>query len=269
MVDIVYQNNNSSELRSINDVIEHSLLTAWLDVSDTGMCVIDNKSCVVMLNKAACELLDVSGLDMLGASLGSLLQGLELGLGALLLMETEGFNGEKHAKLHKNQDIRHLLLKFRSVRVADGARFKVLSINDISAVLNAEEHLAEQRRMWEAMNAGVVISDARSPDMPVVYVNKFFEQMSGYSSEEMVGKNCRHLQGSDTDQPNLEGIRIAIRTQTNGYALLRNYRKDGSMFVNELFVSPIKNKTGVVTHFMGIQHLRQNKFKSNQNTTSD
>lgn len=262
MVNIVIQNNSATELRSINDVLEHALLTAWLDVSGTGLCVINDKSIVVMLNKAACELLDVRGHDMLGEPLSSLMQGLELSVGALLLMETEGFDGEKNAKLFKNLASHHLLLKFRSVRVADGTRYKVLSITDITSAMLAQEQLAHQRRMWEAMNAGVVISDARIPDMPVVYVNSFFEQMSGYSSNDMVGKNCRHLQGNDVDQPDLENIRTAIRLQTNGYAVLRNYRKDGSMFVNELFVSPIRNKAGIVTHFMGIQHLRKSDFKA-------
>jgi PAS domain S-box-containing protein len=84
--------------------------------------------------------------------------------------------------------------------------------------------------------------------------------MSGFTSAEMVGRNCRHLHGSETDQPGLVAIRNAIRTQTNGYAVLRNYRKDGSLFTNELFISPIKNAQGQVTHYMGIQHLRDNAF---------
>jgi PAS domain S-box-containing protein len=135
----------------------------------------------------------------------------------------------------------------------------MLSITNITTAMATQEQ-ETQRRQWQAMNAGVVISDALAPDMPVVYVNTFFENMSGYKSEDMVGRNCRHLQGKDTDQPALNDIRLAIQNQTNGYAVLRNYRKDGSLFINELFVSPIKNENGKVTHFMGIQHLRDSSF---------
>jgi PAS domain S-box-containing protein len=63
------------------------------------------------------------------------------------------------------------------------------------------------------------------------------------------------LQGAEKNQAGLVAIRTAIKTQTNGYAKLRNYRKDGSVFVNELFISPVKDDTGMVTHFVGIQHL--------------
>jgi PAS domain S-box-containing protein len=105
-----------------------------------------------------------------------------------------------------------------------------------------------------------VVSDAVSPDMPVVYVNAKFEEMSGYSSAEMLGRNCRHLQGAESGQTGLVAIRQAIREKTNGYAVLRNFRKDGSLFINELFISPIRAANGEVTHFLGIQHLRDADF---------
>jgi PAS domain S-box-containing protein len=249
------------EVRRNNDVLEHALLNAWLEVSDMGLCVLDDKARVVMLNQAACGLLEVDGVAAFDLPLAQVLQHLHLKPSVLLLMETEGFDGERQATIAKNDAIHHLLLKFRSVRVGDSARFKMLSITDVSEVVKAQVELADQRRLWESMNAGVVISDARKPDMPVVYINSFFEKMSGYTQVDMVGRNCRHLQGTDTQQPGLSVIRDAIRLETNGYAVLRNYRKDGSLFVNELFVSPIKNEHGVTTHFMGIQHLRDKNFK--------
>ena len=98
--------------------------------------------------------------------------------------------------------------------------------------------------------------DARADNMPITYVNPVFERMTGYSSAESLGKNCRFLQGTDTNQPATTAIRTAIKNQSNGYAILRNYRKDGSMFFNELFIAPVRDEKNVVTHFIGIQHLR-------------
>lgn len=242
-----------------NDVLEHALLSSWINVSDMGLCVLDVESKAVMLNKAASELLGIDALGMINAPLKELLANVDLKPGIVLLIQTQGFEGERKATCTTPAGSKHLLLKFRSVRVGMGPRFKMLSIIDMTAILAAEEY-ESQRRQWQAMHAGVVISDAISPDMPVTYVNSAFEQMSGYSSAEMLGRNCRHLQGNDTAQPALENIKQAIRNQTNGYAVLRNYRKDGSLFVNELFVSPIKDANGKVTHFMGIQHLRDDNF---------
>jgi PAS domain S-box-containing protein len=250
---------NSVLVRRPNDVLEHALLSAWLEASDIGLCVLDDKSKAVMLNKAACALLQVDGLASLNMPLRTLLKSVDLKPSVLSQIEMAGYDGEKQATCTTTVGKQHLLLKFRSVRVGTGPRFKMLSITDITAALAAEEKEA-QRRQWQAMNAGVVITDARSPDMPVVYVNTFFENMSGYNSADMVGRNCRHLQGQDNDQPGVAPIREAIRNQTNGYAVLRNYRKDGSLFLNELFISPIKNEAGEVTHFMGIQHLRDANF---------
>lgn len=245
--------------RRPNDVLEHALLSTWLDTSDVGMCVLDEQSQAVMLNAAACSLLGLDGLSMLNEPLKALFKDLQIQDRMLVLIQTPGFEAECQASRVTSLGKQLLLIKFRSVRVGEGPRFKMLSITDITGVTKTIEHEAE-RRQWQAMNAGVVISDARAPDMPVVYVNTFFENMSGYSFKEMVGRNCRHLQGQDQGQPAVNNIRLAIRNQTNGYAVLRNYRKDGSLFVNELFVSPIKDETGQVTHFMGIQHLRDSGF---------
>ncbi len=79
--------------------------------------------------------------------------------------------------------------------------------------------------------------------------------MTGYSREEVVGRDCSFLQGDDRNQPELEKIRAALREQRDGHALLRNYRKDGSLFWNDLHITPVRDpETGHVTHFVGVQH---------------
>jgi PAS domain S-box-containing protein len=247
---------NSHPVRP-NDQLEHSLLSAWLNAADVGMCVIDDTSRVVMLNPAACRMLGVDGLAMLNHPLRSMLEATNLEPSLLQWMGAMGFDGERHITRNHAGGPTQLLLKSSTLRAGTGALFKMVAITDVTALLAAQQHIDSEasRRHWQALNAGVVISDAQLPDMPIVYANPMFERISGYSLAEMLGRNCRFLQGVDKDQPGLLGLREAIRNQTNGYAELRNYRKDGSLFINELFISPVRDGAGVVTHFVGIQHL--------------
>jgi len=121
--------------------------------------------------------------------------------------------------------------------------------------LETEEALRLRDRAVEASVNPVLIVSATDPAMPIVYVNHAFEQVTGYSRDEMLGQNCRLLQGTDRNQPELEKIRRAIAEQTDGRALLRNYRKDGSLFWNMLYVTPVRDpRSNQVTHFVGVQH---------------
>ncbi|MDJ0756666.1 MAG: GAF domain-containing protein [Ardenticatenaceae bacterium] len=99
----------------------------------------------------------------------------------------------------------------------------------------------------------VTIADARQDDFPLIYVNDAFERVTGYSREEVINRNCRFLQGPDKDQPGLKTLREALKNGAGCQVELRNYRKDGSLFINQLTISPIKNERGEITHFLGSQ----------------
>ncbi len=100
---------------------------------------------------------------------------------------------------------------------------------------------------------GITISDANQPDNPLIFVNKAFEEMTGYFTEEAINKNCRYLQGQQKNQRNIKVIREAIESAKSCRVTLRNYRKDGSDFWNELSISPVFDTHGQLTHFIGIQ----------------
>jgi two-component system sporulation sensor kinase C len=118
---------------------------------------------------------------------------------------------------------------------------------------NALKELHLNRRIFRSVTSGVVVSSATEPDYPVTYVNPAFEVITGYSLKEAVGKNCRFLQGSDRNQPGLTSIREALQEQREIITIVRNYRKDGSIFWNELSLSPIRDAAGKVTHVVSIQ----------------
>jgi diguanylate cyclase (GGDEF)-like protein/PAS domain S-box-containing protein len=108
------------------------------------------------------------------------------------------------------------------------------------------------RQAVAASNDGLVIADVRLADMPLIYVNPAFERLTGYHATEALGKNCRFLQRNDTRQPGLEVVRASIRDGTSCVVTLRNYRKDGSMFWNELRLTPMADRTGRTAHVLGM-----------------
>jgi len=124
---------------------------------------------------------------------------------------------------------------------------------DITDLKRVEETLRLRERALAASSNGIVISDAKLPHYPVIYVNSAFEQITGYKATEVVGRNCRFLLGNDTQQSAIEELRSALKAGKNCKVILRNYRKDGSLFWNQLSVSPIYNDNGQLSHFIGIQ----------------
>ena len=123
-------------------------------------------------------------------------------------------------------------------------------------MFDVETTLPEARirdRAVIAAGLSFTISDPRQPDNPLVYVNPAFERTTGYSWDEVAGRNCRFLQGPDTDPAAVQRIRDAIAGEEHAVVPLLNYRKDGTAFWNELSLSPVYDGDGVLTHFVGIQ----------------
>ena len=101
---------------------------------------------------------------------------------------------------------------------------------------------------------GVTVVDAAVPDMPLIYVNAAFEQLTGYSADEVLGRNCRFLQGEGTAPEIVDALRSALRTGEEHLTVLRNYRKDGEAWWNELRLAPIVDSAGRLTHYFGFQN---------------
>jgi two-component system sporulation sensor kinase C len=118
---------------------------------------------------------------------------------------------------------------------------------------DALEELHLNRRIFRSVTSGISVANALLPDLPLIYVNPAFEVMTGYTLEEVQGRNCRFLQGDHRDQPAVALLREAIATGHEITVVLKNFRKDGSAFWNELSLSPIRSREGKVTHFVGIQ----------------
>jgi len=116
-----------------------------------------------------------------------------------------------------------------------------------------EARLRLYRRAMDDIQQGITIADARADDYPVIYVNDAFERITGYACEEVLGRNCRFLQGPGTAEESLDEIRAALETETSVTVELLNYRRDGTPFWNQLHLAPIRDGSGAVTHYIGLQ----------------
>jgi PAS domain S-box-containing protein len=108
-------------------------------------------------------------------------------------------------------------------------------------------------RALAAVRSGVTIVDLRLPDQPLVYVNPAFEQLAGYPAAEVLGRNCRFLQGPDTDPAAVGRLRTAIEAGRECREVLLNRRADGSSWWNECWLTPVTDGTGAVVQYIGIQ----------------
>ncbi len=122
-----------------------------------------------------------------------------------------------------------------------------------SQLKDAEQALLLREQALVSSSNGIMITRSDENDHSIVYVNPAFERITGYSAQEVIGREGRFLVRDDLAQPDLEEIRAALRERREGQALLRNYRKDGTQFWNELHISPVKDASGAATtHFVSV-----------------
>lgn len=120
-------------------------------------------------------------------------------------------------------------------------------------IFNIEVSLELKDRALASTAEGITISDVSKPDNPLIYANKGFEILTGYSAQSVLGRNCRFLQGPLTNPQTIEQIRQAIKDEKPCTVEILNYRKDGSTFWNRLSITPVRDKSGRTSNFIGVQ----------------
>lgn len=139
----------------------------------------------------------------------------------------------------------------------------IFNLVDILEEGTYNHHLYQQfhllERAIDSCSNGVVITSADN-DYSIIYVNKGFEKITGYSYEEVKGKNCRFLHRNDQQQEGINLFRQAIKNQESKIITLRNYRKNGELFWNEIYISPVYDQEGNLINFIGIQNDVTEKY---------
>ena len=131
--------------------------------------------------------------------------------------------------------------------------FALDSMVDDAIKRRDDAELRLRDRAIRAVSSGICITDATQPDNPMIFVSPSFERMTGYSADESLGRNCRFLQGRETDPVTAAIVREAVRAGRGCTVEMLNYRKDGTGFWNELTISPVADEHGTLTHFVGVQ----------------
>ncbi len=235
-------------------------LQAVLDSAADGILTVDVRGRVESLNRSAQQIFETD-FTAIGKPLHFLVDELTIArIWALLGTERQPDDTAMAARSAYLETLGNragrpfpISVSLSEIHLDEELRFSLI-VRDITRAKEAEATLRLRDRVIEASSNGIVISDARLPGNPLIYVNPGFERITGYLSEEALGRNCSFLQGEDRDQKALVELRMAIETRQPVTVLLRNYRKRGDLFWNELTVSPVFDEQGTLTHFVGIQN---------------
>jgi len=171
------------------------------------------------------------------------------------LLRSETFSNFECRVRRKDLDL-DLVLNYNGAIILNSegdVELTLLTCNDITERVKIEKKLHLRERAIEASSEGVIITDPCQADNPIVYANKGFERITGYSRQEVIGKNCRFLAGKDTDPEESAKIGEAIEQGTSCRVELKNYRKNGKEFWNLLSLAPVHDRQGKLINFVGVQ----------------
>ena len=258
---VIHLRRSDLELRSAMDAltISERMFRVSFENAFVGMAHIDASRHWMRVNPRLADLLGYEPAELLKKPLAQLVRPRHL---AVLEERLQALQDGK-IELHTGQEAwiaRDGALRWFDVHVtvrrSESGEFRhfILVVHDVTDAKRSAEQLRIQARSLEAAGTGIVITDARLPDHPIVYVNSAFERLTGYSRDEVIGRNGRFLNRLAREQPELDVLRRALAAGEACTVVLKNHAKDGTLFWNELTVSPVLDERGVPTHYIGIQN---------------
>ncbi|MFP5380994.1 MAG: EAL domain-containing protein [Gammaproteobacteria bacterium] len=239
---------------------EHRLI---LDATAEGIVGLDGRGRVSFSNQSASALLGYPPEGLHGANLHELVHVHADGrphpaedCGIARLLQTGGrFSSSDQTFRRADGSLFPVELNAAALLDAQGAPAgAVVSFRDISTRRARTAQLRLRTRALEAAREGIMIHDASHPGYPMIYANPGFTAITGYPVEEGLGGNLAFLQRDDRDQPGLAQLRELLSRGESGVVILRNYRKDGTRFWNELHVAPVRDDAGCISHYVGIMN---------------
>ena len=252
---------------------DQEIFNILLEAVSEGVIIVDNFQHIMELNETAKRIFGYKGKELHQKELSLLIppksqkehtnyfnQFIKKGKPRRMGEATDIFG------LKKNGDVIAIEVELNPFKIYDKPYVMAL-VKDVSDRKETERNLMLKSSALESASNGIIITDALQEDNPIIYFNDAFQKLTGYSSEEIINHNCRFLQGVDRHQASFKILRKAIKNGESCQVTVRNYRKDGTLFWNDLYIMPITNSKGVVTNFIGIQNdvTSQKKAESERN----
>jgi len=232
---------------------------AILDATPDAILGLDQHCRITLINPAATSIFGVQAEEIDGALLQTLVPQLdaktveELTLQGMLNHASQSRMARLESEAKRRDGTPFPVeVAISRVQTPEGISYTCV-VSDITDQRWVDSMLRLYSRALECTANGVVISDVRSPGQPLFYANPAFEKITGYPTFEAIGRNCSFLQGNDTEQSEIAVLRDAVKRGDSATVVLRNYKKDGSLFFNELSISPVAEPDGTVTHYVGVQ----------------
>jgi len=231
------------ELRQARDRYQAAFEDAF-----EGMVIIDDDARIVESNPEASEIYGMDRQDLLGRSIPEFLPDDFDAVWAAFkeagrvrdTVTVEGADGVDRT------------IQFSAVADVVPGQHLIVG-RDVTERVERESQLNTRTRAMEAAPIGITITDPGQDDNPIVYANERFYELTGYDEEEVLGRNCRFLQGEATSSESTDEIRRALAAGEPTSVVLRNYRKDGTEFWNRLTLAPVEDEDGEITNYVGFQ----------------
>ncbi|MEA5620023.1 PAS domain S-box protein [Cronbergia sp. UHCC 0137] len=236
---------------------EKSLLRLRKAIESTSdaISIVDTSGEVTYVNPAFIELFDYNcdQLNSVGGLLGNFTNQEILTTILATVNGGESWRGEVTMQVRSGCKVQ-IDLRTDAIKDTTGKIVAFVSIyTNITQRKLIEEGLRLRDRAIAASSNGILIADVTQPSGIIIYVNPAFEQMTGYTSAEAIGEKFPLFLATDSNQPELQKLNAAMEAGENCTVILQNYRRDGSLFWNELSVSPVYDPHGELSHYIGIQ----------------
>jgi len=242
----------NQELRDATEALDatRARFVDLYDLAPMGYCTVNAAGVITQANLTLATLLGVARSVLQGQALSRFIQPQDQDAYYLLQRDWQATDGARCCELRiKSSDGQHLWMRLDVAPATVGNTERRITVTDIQAQRQAQDTLQINDAAFKAITQGIIMA---TPDHVIVSANAAFLAITGYTEVEVIGRNCRFLQGPDSDANTIAAIGSALRRHTGFDGEILNYRKDGTPFWNALTISPVVDAQGALTHYVGV-----------------
>jgi PAS domain S-box-containing protein len=223
-----------------------------IETAQEGISILDEDGQFAYVNQAYADLYGYEPEEMIGESWEFIYPDEERSFVRDHILPTVEAEGYWHGETIGRRADGKTFIEDHTLSTTDGGAL-VCTVRDITDRKERKQDLVRKTRVLDEAPIGITLTDPRREDNPLVYVNDHFEELTGYDESEAIGRNCRFLQGEETDPERVAQLREAVESREQTQVDIRNYRADGTEFWNRVTIAPIEDDRGHVINWVGFQ----------------